>query len=164
MRGAGAMFGSMVGLLCLAACSFSSSPSSTTFTLTGASVDPTYQCPGGANNAPYDLHATIDVRNGTARAVTISDVKAEMKLIAVKAEWPEKVGDRYDAGSVKFEPSDVPAGAGAKLRVTIPSACTSGAYGANPSRWGRYQVTMHLVTSSGAFSISAANPHEIEAA
>ena len=150
----------LAALLLAGACS-SSSSALTTFTLTGASVDPSYRCPGGAHDAPYDLHATIDVRNGTLREVTISSVTAEMKLAAVKGDWLEKVGDRYDAGSVMFEPNSVAAGASARVNVVIPSACTSGTYGSTASHWGRYQVTMHLTTSSGAYSISAANQHEI---
>ena len=84
----------LLGVGCLAACS-SGQPS--TFVLTSASVDPTYWCPGGANNAAYDLHATIDVRNGTSKVVTIDSATAEMRLVSVKGNWLEKVGDRYTA-------------------------------------------------------------------
>lgn len=148
------------GMWLAAACS-SGSP---TFALTRASVDPTHWCPGGAKNAPYDLHATIDARNGTSSAVTIESITAEMRLTAVKGNWLEKVGDRYDAGSVKFEPSNVGAGSSASVKVTIQSACTSGAYGSTTSSFGEYEVTMHVTTSSGMYSISAGNKHEILAA
>ena len=57
MRGHAAALAMAVWLV---ACS--STPA--TFALIGASVDPTYKCPGGANNAAYDLHATIDARIG----------------------------------------------------------------------------------------------------
>lgn len=147
-----------LGVLWLAAVC-SSAPA--TFSLTGASVDPTYRCPGGANNSAYDLHATVNARNGTSKAVTISSVTAEMRLTAVRGSWLERVGDRYEAENVKFEPSSVGAGETATLKVTIPSACTSGAYGSTVSNWGQYQVTMHITTSSGAYSISATNLHEI---
>src|SRR6202163_3448843 len=66
-----------------------------TFTLNTASVDATYTCPLGAANAPYNLNATIDVRNGTSSAVTIKSVTAVMTLVAVKGGWLEKVGDKY---------------------------------------------------------------------
>src|SRR2546428_3650775 len=107
-----------------AACS--SSPA--TFALTSASVDPQYWCPGGAKNAPYDVHATIAAHNGTSSAVNIESVTAEMTLTAVKGSWLETVGDRYEAKTVKFEPSRVAAGSSATIKVTIPSACTSSTY------------------------------------
>ena len=151
----------LLGLGCLAACS-SGQPS--TFALTGASVDPSYSCPGGANNAPYDLHATIDVRNGTGKTVTIDSATAQMRLVSVNGSWLEKVGDRYDAGSVTYSPTSVGAGSSATLKVTIPSACTSGKYGASVSSYGDYQVTVHLTTSAGAFAITANNHHQILAA
>lgn len=151
----------LLGVGCLAACS-SGQPS--TFAVTSASVDPTYWCPGGANNAPYDLHAKVDVRNGTSKSVTIDSATAQMKLIAVKGNWLEKVGDRYDAGSVTYSPTSVGAGSSAVVAVTIPSACTSGKYAASASSYGDYEVTMHLTTSAGAFSITANNQHQILAA
>lgn len=151
----------LLGLAWVAVCCSSAQPS---FALTSASVDPTYSCPGGAKDAAYDLHGTIQAHNGTSKVVTISSVTAEMKLTAVKGNWLEKVGDRYQADNVKFEPASIGAGATATLKVTIPSACTSGVYGSSPSSSGTYQVTMHVTTTSGAYSISAANVHEILAA
>jgi hypothetical protein len=147
-----------LGVMWLAVSCSSAPPS---FSLTGVTVDPTYWCPGGAKDAPYDLHATINTHNGTAKAVTISSITAEMKLTAVKGNWLEKVGDRYEAENVKFEPTSVGAGASTILKLTIPSACTSGAYGSSVSSSGRYEVTLHVTTSSGTYTISAANLHEI---
>jgi hypothetical protein len=152
----------LLAVACLMAACSAGQPS--TFSLTGASVDPAYWCPGGASNAPYDLHATIDVHNGTNKAVSIQSVTAEMKLTAVNGTWLEKVGDRYDAGSATYAPSIVAASSSAALKVTIPSACTSGKYGASVSSYGNYEVTMHLTTSSGVFSIAAQNQHQILAA
>ena len=140
----------------------SSSP--TTFALTGASVDPQYWCPGGAKNAPYDLHATIDARNGTSSLVTLTSISAEMTLTAVKGSWLEKVGDRYDAENVSFAPSSVAAGSSATIKVTIPSACTSGSYGSSLSSSGEYKLTLRVTTSTGVHAISAGNQHQILAA
>ena len=144
----------------LVACS--STPA--TFALIGASVDPTYKCPGGANNAAYDLHATIDARNNTSRPVTVESITAEMTLTATHGSWLEKVGERYRAEGVKFAPSRVAAGSTSTLKVTIPSACTSGKYGEGVSSSGDYTVTMHIATSAGAYAISARNQHQILAA
>jgi hypothetical protein len=145
----------------LSACS-SAQPSA--FSLTGASVDPTHWCPGGSNNVPYDLHAMIDARNGTASAVTVESVAASMTLKAVTGTWLEKVGDRYDADKVQFSPSAVAAGTTAKISLTFSSACTSGQYSAGTSSQGDYMVTMHVTTSAGQYSITASNRHSILAA
>ena len=147
-------------MFAVAACS-SSQPA--TFTVVSASVDPTYYCPGGANNAAYDLRATIDVRNGTSKAVTIDGATAQMTLATLKGPWLEKVGDRYNADGVRVTPTSVSAGGHSRLTVTIPSACTSGKYGTGTSSSADYNVTVHLSTSAGNFAVTAANQHEIVA-
>lgn len=149
-------------LVCLVAACSSGPPS--TFSVTGASVDPTYWCPGGSRDAPYDVHATVLVRNGTGSAVTIRSVTAEMRLAAVKGSWLEKVGDRYDAGAATFSPDSVGPGSNTEVRVAIKSACTSNRYDFGGSSHGDYAVTVHLVTSAGAFTVTAQNQHEIRAA
>jgi hypothetical protein len=148
----------VLALLLVAACS-SSKPA--TFTVDNASVDPTYYCPGGANNAAYDLHATVNVRNTTGKAVTIDAVTAQMTVASVKGSWLEKVGARYDADGVKFAPATVAAGGSSSVNLTIPSACTSGKYGTGTSSAAEYDVTVHLTTSAGSYAIKAANQHEI---
>jgi hypothetical protein len=145
----------------LAACTPSSNAGAVS--LAGASVDRSYYCPGGASNAPYDLHATVRVHNGTGSAVTIESVMASMTVASVKGSWLEKVGDRYNAEEVKFTPATVSPGTDTSLSVTIPSACTSGKYGTGVSSSADYQVTLHIATSAGAFSITAGNQHEIVA-
>jgi hypothetical protein len=149
-----------VGFVLVAACS-SATPA--TFTLESASVDPTYNCPGGANNAAYDLHATVNVHNGTSKTVTIDSVTAQMTVASVKGSWIEKVGERYNADTVKFAPATVAAGGRSSVKLTIPSACTSGKYGTGTPSSADYNVTVHLATSAGSFAITAANRHKIVA-
>lgn len=149
-----------VTLVLVFSCS-SSKPAA--FTLESATVDPTYYCPGGANNAAYDLHATINVHNGAGKAVTIEAVSAQMTVISVKGPWIEKVGERYNADGVKFAPAEVAGGANSSVKLTIPSACTSGKYGTGTSSAADYDVTVHLSTSAGNFTITAANQHQIVA-
>src|SRR5205807_5778842 len=148
------------GACLLTACSSDSS----TFALTGAAVDPTYFCPGGANNAPYDIHATVAAHNGTNSAVGIRAVTARMTLMSVNGDWLEKLGSSYDAGTVQFSPASVSPGSTTTLKVTIPSACTSDKYGSSGSSFADYQVTIHVATSAGVFTIGAENQHEIIAA
>ena len=154
------VFLAALALALIAGCS-SSGPAA--FTLESASVDPTYYCPGGANNAAYDLHATVNVRNGTSKAVTIDAVTAQMTVASVKGSWLEKVGERYSADGVKFAPATVAAGGHSSVKLTIPSACTSGKYGTGTSSSADYDVTIHLKTSAGAYTIKAANQHQIVA-
>lgn len=144
----------------MAACS---SPPGT-FSLTGATVDPSYWCPGGANNAPYTVHATIQARNDTSKEVSIDSATASMVLTAVNGSWLEHVGDRFDAGDIDVSPKTVAPRSSTALTVAIPSACTSARYGSATSSSGDYEVRIRLVTSAGPFSITAGNQHEIRAA
>ena len=146
-----------VGVVVLAACSFGSP---TTFTLDSASVDPSYSCPVGASNARYDVHGTIDVHNGTSKAVSISSVDATLTLAAVKGGWLQKVGDKYDAGNITFTPAEVGAGSSAKLDVTIPSACT-GRTANSPVASGDYVVGFTMITSAGTFKVESKDMHRI---
>ena len=145
------------GALMLAGCSLGA-PSN--FTVSNASVDPSYTCPEGANNAHYDLRGTIDAHNGTSKAVTISTVGATMTLAAVKGAWLQKVGDRYDAGSVTFTPSSVGAGVNTTLVLNVPSACT-GRSPNTPVASGDYTVTFTLTTSAGTFTLDSKDRHRI---
>jgi len=154
-----ALLAAMMAVIALGSACSSGAPS--TFALTQASVDPTYWCPGGANDAHYDVHATITAHNGTGKPVTIQSVNAVMTLASVHGNWLERVGDKYDAGRVTFSPAMVGAGSGATIKVTIPSACTSGKYAGEGSSSADYKVTLRVVTSAGAFSITATNQHEI---
>lgn len=145
------------GVLVLVGCSGGSPP---TFSLSGASVDPTYTCPAGAANSHYDIHGTIDVHNGTSKAVTISAVDATLKLAAVKGGWLQKVGETYDARNITFTPGTVDAAVRATVAVTIPSACT-GRSAASPVASGDYEVRFTMTTSAGKFTLESKDRHRI---
>ncbi len=142
------------------ACTFGA-PS--TFTLSSASVDPTYTCPTGASDAPYDLKAVIDVRNGTSSAVTIKSVAAAMTVVAVKGTWLEKVGEKYQASDVGVSPQTVGAGGSASLNVILPSACTNGKGAVAGANYADYSISFTVVTSAGTFTIVSRNKHRIVA-
>lgn len=133
-----------------------------TFTLTRASVDSSYTCPSGAIDAPYSLHALIDVLNGTSSTVTIKSVTAVMTLAAVKGPWLEKLGDRYEADGVTPSLSTLGAGSSASMEVVVPSSCTQGKTGAE-SGYGDYSVGFTVTTSSGTYRIESGNRHRIVA-
>lgn len=154
----------ILGSLIVVFLTFACSGQPSTVVLANASVDPTHWCPGNANNAPYDVHATVGVHNGTSSTVTIDTVTATMALQAVGGEWLEKTGEVYDAGAAAFAPASVRAGGDATLKVTIHSACTSPAYGTGPGSFGDYRINMRIATSAGTYSISTGNLHRIETA
>jgi hypothetical protein len=135
-----------------------------TVSVNSASVDASFTCPTGVNNAPYELHATIDLRNGTSSKVTINSVAASMTLSAVKGSWLERVGDKYEASGVKFTPETVGAGSSTALKVTIPSACTNGPAPTGGSSYGDYSVALVVTASSGTYTILSRNLHRIVAA
>jgi hypothetical protein len=140
-----------------AACGFGPS----TFALSTAAVDPTYQCPNGASNSAYDVHATIHVDNGTSSTVSITSVAAVMTLVATKGTWLEPLGDRYTASNVTFTPASVGGGGSATLHVTIPSACTNGKTPTGGSSYGEYSVALTVTTSAGTFTVESGNRHRI---
>ena len=152
-------------LAALAACAIIAGCSSGTpkFTLDGETVDATFACPVGSDNAPYPLHASLEAHNPTPAAVTIQSVTATLKLQATKGAWLEKIGSTYDAGSATFTPASVPAGANATIKVTITSACTSDKSIIAPLSYGEYVVDLHVTTSSGSFTVTSKNRHRIVA-
>jgi hypothetical protein len=154
-----ARFGMLALVAAVAVSCSSGSPGA--FTLNGASVDSPYTCPPSANNAPYNLHATVEVRNGTSSSVTIKAVSAQLTLAAAKGSWLQKVGDRYDATAVKFTPATVGPGSSSSLQIAIPSACTSGKTANVDSSYGDYSVELWVFASSGSYRIASENRHRI---
>jgi hypothetical protein len=146
------------GVVVSSGCSIGSQPA---FSFAGASVDPSYSCPPGADNAAYQLHATIDARNPTSSAVTIRAVGAVLTLAAVSGSWLQHIGDKYDAGNVTFAPMRVGAGSNATIDLTIPSACTNGKAANQPVSYGEYSVAFVASTSAGTLTVTAKNKHRI---
>jgi hypothetical protein len=133
--------------------------SSTSFTLSNASVQPNFVCPAAATT-PYGLQATVVGHNSTSSAVTIKSASAAMTVTAVNGGWLQKVGYRYDASSLQFSPNHLAAGSGATLTVTIPSSCTNHKTGGQLS-YAEYLVALTFVTSAGTFKIESRNRHRI---
>ena len=90
-----------------------------------------------------------------------NDFTGDDQITASQLAW--EVGERYTADGVKFVPASVPGSGDTSVKLTIPSACTSGKYGTGTSSSADYSVTLHLMTSAGTFAITAANQHEIVA-
>jgi hypothetical protein len=137
---------------------------SSAFSIASPTVDASYTCPAGANNAPYDLHVTADADNPTSQSVEVRSVSAVMVVAAIQGDWQQKVGSEYDAGQVQFSPKTIGAGSKAKLQATIPSACTNGPHPATGADYGDYTVKLTVTTSAGTFKLTSTNKHRIQAA
>jgi hypothetical protein len=149
----------VLALACLvAACSIGAP---TTFTVVGASVDSTHTCPFGTDNAAYDMHGIVDVRNGTSGTVTVKSVAALITLTAVHGTWLESVGSTYDPGAVTFTPTSVPAGSSTSLKLTMRSACTNGKGPGTSTSYGEYSVALTITTSTETYRIVSGNRHRI---
>lgn len=133
----------------------------TTFGIVGASVDSAYTCPFGANDAPYDLHGIVDVRNGTSSTVTVKSVSAVMTLAAVHGNWLERAGSTYEVGAVTFTPTTVSAGSSTSLKLNIPSFCTNGKAPGTGTSYGEYSVALTITASTGTYKVVAGNHHRI---
>jgi hypothetical protein len=155
------LWGPVSILLLVSSCGFGSSAD---FTLGNATVDASHVCSPGASNAAYDVHVTIDSHNGKSSAVSINTVTAVMMLAAVQGGWLQKVGYKYDAGTVTFAPDRVGAGSNATLNLTFPSACTNPSKsGGGPASYGDYSVALTVTTSAGTFKLDSKNRHRISA-
>ena len=131
------------------------------FVVTGASIDSAHTCPFGAIDVPYDLHGTIDVRNGTSGTVTIQSVTALMTLAAVKGAWLEPVGTVYDPGTVTVAPTSLAAGATGTLKLTMHSSCSNGKAPSTVTSYADYSVALTVATSGGTFKIVSRHRHRI---
>lgn len=141
----------------LAACGSSS------FALTGATVDGTYTCAAGSSNTPYNLGVNISADNPTSKSVDVRSVHAVMVVASIHGAWLQPVGTRYDAGDIQFSPGSVGAGAKATLTGTIPSACTNAKHQGISDNYGEYSVQLTVVTSAGTFHLTSSNKHRIVA-
>jgi hypothetical protein len=146
-----------IGLVILAACG------STSFALTGATVDGTYTCSVGSASTRYDLHAKISADNPTSKSVDVRSIDAVMVVSAVHGQWQQAVGTRYDAGEVQFSPRSVGANTKATLTATIPSACTNGQHQGINDNYADYSVQLTVATSAGTFHLTSQNKHRIVA-
>jgi hypothetical protein len=148
-----------LAILVLAGCGGSSD-----FTLSNAKADLNHACASAVNNAPYDLHVTVEMHNGKSSSVSITGVSAVMTLSAVHGGWLQPVGYQYEAQNLAFTPDHVGAGSTATLKVTVPSACTNQSPNGGPVSYADYSVALTVITTAGTFKIGSINKHRIIAA
>jgi hypothetical protein len=134
---------------------------SSDFTLSNANADLNHACASAVNNAPYDLHVTVEMHNGRSSSVSITGVSAVMTLSAVHGGWLQAVGYQYEAQNLAFTPASVSSGASSTLKVTVPSACTNRSPNGGPVSYADYSVALTVITSAGTFKIASQNKHRI---
>ena len=137
---------------------------SSDFSLSNARTDPDHACASAVNNAPYDLHVTVEMHNGRSTSVSITGVSAVMTLSAVHGGWLQEVGYQYGTQNLVFAPARVGGGSSATLDVKVPSACTNQSPNGGPVSYADYSVNLTVVTSAGTFKIGSQNKHRIIAA
>jgi hypothetical protein len=134
---------------------------SSDFSLSNARADLDHACASAVNNAPYDLHVTVEMHNGRSSSVSITGVSAVMTLSAVHGGWLQEVGYQYEAQNLVFAPDRVGPGSSSTLRVTVPSACTNQSPNGGPVSYADYSVALTVITSAGTFRIESKNKHRI---
>jgi len=148
-------------LACIGCCLLLAACGSGSFSIADATVDASYTCAAGSNNAPYVLLVTAAAVNTTSKSVDVRSVSAVMVLAAVKGVWQQQVGSTYEAGEVQFAPKTIGAASRSTLKVAIPSACTNGQHQGAADSYGEYTVKLTIVTSAGTFKLTSQNKHRI---
>lgn len=146
-----------MALAVLAACGSSS------FSLSGATVDATYTCAVGSANTPYSVGVKISTDNPTSKSVDVRSIDAVMVVSAIHGSWLQPVGYKYDAGDIEFSPRSVGAGAKSTLTGSIPSGCTNQKHQGTTDNYADYAVQLTVVTSAGTFHLTSSNKHRIVA-
>lgn len=144
-------------LALLAACGSSS------FSLSGATVDGSYTCAVGSSNTSYNLGVKVSADNPTSKSVDVKSIDAVMVVSSIRGSWLQPVGTKYDAGNISFSPTSVGAGAKTTLTGTIPSGCTNGKHQGTTDNYADYSVQLTVVTSAGTFHLTSTNKHRIVA-
>ena len=129
------------------------------FALNAAHVDAQYDCPNGANRAPYDVHASIDASNTLSNTVTIKSIDEVDQIVATAGAW-QGSKDAKDGGPVTdFSPKSVGSGDNATIKFTVPFICTSS--GPNVTTYADFAFTFTVKTSAGTYTIAAGNHHRL---
>jgi hypothetical protein len=129
------------------------------FTLSNATVDPSYKCPNPANQTPYTVHATINADNSTSNPVTIKSISETWTNVAIHGSWNGKKGDHGTTQVEQFSPKTVASGASTTIKFTIPFQCTNN--GAGGDTYGDFSFNFVVVTSAGTYRMDSTNKHRL---
>ena len=128
------------------------------FSLGNAHVDSGYSCPNPSENAPYDVHTTIQAQNSLSSSVSIKSISVTWTNVAVHGNWSGTKGDHGTTEVKDYSPKNVGAGGNATIKFVIPFQCTN--TGAGSDTYGDFSFKFTVKTNSGNYTISS-NTHRL---
>ena len=129
------------------------------FSLSNAHVDSEYKCHYPSNEAPYDVHGSIDADNSTTSAVTIKSMSEQDELVSTAGDWNGPKTAKAGGPIAKFSPKSIASGARSTIKFTIGFNCTNS--GPTVTTYGEFIFKFTLVTSAGTYKIDAGNRHRL---
>jgi len=129
------------------------------FSLSNARVDAEYKCPYPSNQAPYDVHGSIDADNSTTSIVTIKSMSEQDELVSTAGDWNGPKTAKASGPVSTFSPKSVASGASSTIKFTIGFNCTDS--GPAVTTYGEFSFKFTLVTSAGTYKIDAGNRHRL---
>ena len=125
------------------------------FSLSSAHVDSSYSCPNPSENAPYDVHATIQAQNSLSNSVSIKSISETWTNVLVHGNWSGTKGDHGTTDIKDYSPKTVGSGGNATIKFVIAFQCTNS--GAGSATYGDFSFKFTIKTSSGNYSITSNN-------
>lgn len=125
------------------------------FSLSNAVVDSSYSCPNPSQNAPYDVHASIQAQNSLSNSVSIKSISETWTNVLVHGNWSGAKGDHGTTDIKDYSPKSVTSGGNATIKFVIPFQCTNS--GAGSDTYGDFSFKFTVKTSSGSYTISSNN-------
>jgi len=129
------------------------------FSLSNAHVDAEYKCPFPSNEAPYQVHGSIDADNSTTGAVTIKSMSEQDELVATAGEWNGPKTAKAGGPITNFSPKSMASGATSTIKFSIGFTCTNS--GPTVTTYGDFTFKFTVVTSAGTYKIDAGNRHRL---
>lgn len=127
--------------------------------LSNAHVDSEYKCPYPSNEAPYEVHGSIDADNSTPSAVTIKSMSEQDELVATAGEWNGPKTAKAGGPITNFSPKSIASGARSTIQFSVGFRCTNS--GPNVTTYGDFTFKFTVVTSAGTYKIDAGNRHRL---
>ena len=129
------------------------------FSLSTARVDLEYKCPYPSNEAPYDVHGSIEADNSTTSAVSIKSMSEQDELVSTAGEWNGPKTAKAGGPIATFSPKSIASGASSIIKFTIGFSCTNS--GPAVTTYGEFTFKFTLVTTAGTYKIDAGNRHRL---
>jgi hypothetical protein len=129
------------------------------FSLSNAHVDSEYKCPYPSNQAPYQVHGSIDADNSTTSAVTIKSMSEADELVNTAGQWNGPKTAKAGGPITSFSPKSIASGASSTIKFSVGFDCTNS--GPTVTTYGEFTFKFTVVTSAGTYKIDAGNRHRL---